>query len=255
MTISSAAKGTNRRRPLVLLVIAFVALGLAGFTAHSALAQTSSRSHFLTSERSLEVLRTAYGAVAERPITEGRVAVVPTSAAISALSDQVNISNGAYNARTGRIWAQGDTEAAWPLGIRGFTDVKTGDVYINAEFAMETTTPHEMLHSSVNPDFAKTMGLSLYEGATEQLALEALRISHLASPETPEYPKERALVAELVRVADPQLLARAYLNGGTALAELVRAIGPDTLAKVKGDAASGNLGGALAALQAVGAAR
>lgn len=149
----------------------------------------------------------------------------------------------------------GDTTTTWPYGIRGFTDVVTGDVYINAEFANSATTPHELLHANAAPDFVEAVGLSVYEGATEQLALDALRTSNVAPPMDPEYAQERALVAEVVRVVGPELLARAYLNGGPAVEELMRAIGGDTLAKVQATTASGNLGGALAALQAVGAGR
>jgi hypothetical protein len=254
MTITIAPKAANRRRPLVFLVIAVAVLGLAGFVGTTALAAPS-KVHHLTSQESLEVLRTAFGAVAERPIREGRVAVAPTSAAILALSDDVNIRNRAYNPRTGRTWSAGDSATAWPLGIRGFTDVMTGDVYINAEVAIETTTPHELLHSNVASDFPEMLGLSLYEGATEQLALDALRASRRAVPKLPEYPEERNLVAEVIRIAGADVLVRAYLNGGSDLTRLVEAIGQETLAKVKSEAAAGDLGGALSVLQTVHAGR
>ena len=254
MTISIAAK-RNHRLVFVALAAGTAVLGLTGFTARSAFASPTRTSHFLTPHRSLQVLQTAFGTVVERPIREGRVVVVPTSTAISALSDEVNIRNHAYNPRTGRLWSQGDTDGAWPLGIRGFTDVATGDVYINGEVAIETTTPHEMLHANVAPDFPEAVGLSLYEGATEQLALDALAASHRPLPKLAEYPKERALVAAVVHRVGRAQLARAYLNGGQDLAELVRAIGPETLETAKGDAASGNVGAALAVLQTAGSGR
>ena len=86
-----------------------------------------------------------------RRLREPRVVVAPTSAATWALSDKVNMANKVWNPRTARPWATSDATAMWPRGHGGFTDPVTGDVYINAELAVESAMPHELLHANAAP--------------------------------------------------------------------------------------------------------
>ncbi len=149
MTIDANPAPRRLVRPLILVVAALLAVTLAGITARGALAGSGPR--YLSSTRSLDLLRTAFGGVAERPFREPKVVVAPTSAATWALSDDVNMANKVWNPRTGRPWSIADAKAMWPEGMGGFTDPVTGDVYINAELAVESAMPHELLHANAAP--------------------------------------------------------------------------------------------------------
>ena len=63
MTIDANPASRKLVRPFVLLVAALVAVTLAGITARGALAGPTPR--YLSSARSLDVLRTAFGDVAQ----------------------------------------------------------------------------------------------------------------------------------------------------------------------------------------------
>ena len=228
------------RRSLTLVVASLVALSLAGVTARMALAGASGP-RYLTPARSVAVLNAAFGAVAERPIREPRVVVAPTSAATWALSDDVNMANQAWNPRTGRVWSRGDARAMWPGTMGGFTDPITGAVYINAETALESHVPHEILHANASPDFLLAVGVAVNEGVTQLLALEALASSGVEAEKAPAYAGERELAAAIAQLAGRDRLLRAYFNGGPHLDELVAAVGAGTLARMK-HAAGGHRG-------------
>ena len=231
MTIDTETDSRRLARPLVFVVVAVLAGSLALVSAHVALA--GPKHGYLSSARSLELLRTAYAAFAERPIEEPRVVVAPTSAATWARSDDVNIANAAWNPRTGRTWAHGDARAMWPEGMGGFTDPITGDVYINAELAVESAMPHEILHANSAPEFLQAVGVNLNEGITENLALEAMAGAGVAAEKVPAYGAYRAVADAITGITGPDLLARAYFNGGSHLADFVAVLGAETLARVK----------------------
>jgi hypothetical protein len=251
MTIDASTKPRRPLPPVALMLVALVAIGLAGLTARGALAGSGS-DRYLTSARSADLLRTTFGAVAERPIQEPRVVVAPTSAATWALSDDVNMANQAWNPRTARPWAIGDARAMWPGGMGGFTDPVTGAVYINAQTAERSHVPHELLHANASPDFLLAVGVAVNEGVTERLALDALAAARLEAEDAPAYAQERGLAAAIEKLTGRDLLLRAYFNGGADLAEFVAALGADTLAKVRNAAAANNIAGALAALPGSG---
>jgi hypothetical protein len=250
MTTDATTQPRRRRngRILLLLAASLFALSLAGVTAHQALAASSSR--YITPARSVELLRNAFGPFSERPLRETQVVVAPTSAATWALSDDVNIANGVWNPRAGRPWARSDARTMWPSGMGGFTDPATGTVYINAQNAVESATPHELLHANASPDFLQAVGVALNEGITEQLALDALAVSGVRAEKVPAYPKERTLADAIIKMTGRDRLLRAYFNGGPSLADFVGAVGADTLTSVKQSAASGDVGTALSALTA-----
>ena len=231
MTIDADTAPRRLARPFLLLVVALLAVSLAGVTARAALAGPKPR--YLSSARSLELLRNAFGTVAERPFREPRIVVAPTSAATWALSDDVNIANRAWNPRTGRTWSPSDAKAMWPEGMGGFTDPTTGDVYINAELAVESAMPHELLHTNASPEFLQAVGVNLNEGVTENLALDAMAASGVRAEKVPAYASYRAVADVVERITGRDLLLRAYFNGGQHLSEFVAALGDGTVAKVK----------------------
>jgi hypothetical protein len=245
MTIDAITEPRRRRngRVLLLLAASFLALSLAGVTAHRALAATPSR--YLTPARSIELLRNAYSPFAERPLRETQVVVAPTSAATWALSDDVNIANKVWNPKTARPWAKADAQAMWPAGMGGFTDPVTGAIYINGQTAVESATPHELLHANAAPEFLQTVGVALNEGITEQLALDALATGGVRAEKAPAYPKERELAAAIVKLTGRELLLRAYFNGGPSLTDFITALGTDTVTSIRQAAGRGDVVGAL----------
>lgn len=249
MTNDAIRPSRRIARPLLLLVAALLAVSLAGVTARAALAGPSPR--FLSSARSLEMLRSAFGGASEHPLGEPKVVVAPTSAATWALSDQVNMANRAWNPRTARPWSASDAKAMWPDGLGGFTDPSTGDVYINAQLAVESAMPHELLHANASPEFLQAVGVALNEGVTENLALEALANGRVRAEKVPAYAGYRAVAAALAKITGRERLLGAYFNGGPQLAELVAAVGADTLAQVKGAVAGSDAATAVRILEAV----
>lgn len=255
MTIESesAAQSPGRsriNRPLVLVLVALLAVSLAGVTARAALASTATPS-YLTSTRSLDILRAAYGAAAERPFREPRVVVAPTSAATWDLSDEVNMANRAVNPTTGRPWSRSDAQTMWPNGLDGFTNPATSDIYVNAKKGLPSTVAHELLHANASPDFLARVGVSVNEGVTEQLALDALAGSGVRAERQACYPQERELAAALVASAGRDLLVRAYFNGGAALDAFVQALRPDTIDRVRNAAAANHIAEAIRIVEAV----
>jgi hypothetical protein len=252
MTIDAIPASRRLVRPLILLASAVLAVSLAGVSARAALAGT--RPQYISSGRSLELLRTAFGDVAERPLREPTVVVAPTSAATWALSDRVNIANRVWNPRTARAWTTSDAHAMWPEGMGGFTDPVKGDVYINAQLAVASAMPHELLHANAAPEFLQTVGVELNEGITEQLALDAMALSGVRAEKVPAYADYRTVAGGIVRITGRDRLVQAYFNGGRQLAEFVAALGADTLAKVKTLLGTNNSVGALRILDAASSA-
>lgn len=249
MTIDATPGPRRLVRPLVLLVAALLAVGLAGVTARAALA--GPRPQYVSSARSLDILRTAFGAVAERPFREPTVVVAPTSAATWALSDEVNVANRAWNPRTGRAWASSDAKAMWPEGMGGFTNPVNGDVYINAELAVASAMPHELLHANAAPEFLQTVGVALNEGITEQLALDAMAVSGVKAEKVPAYADYRAIASAIAEITGRDRLVSAYFNGGQQLADFVASLGAGRLAMVKALAGTNDTTGARRVLEAV----
>jgi len=252
VTIDATPGPRTLVRPLVLLVAALLAVGLAGVTARAALA--GPKPQYLSSARSLDILRTAFGDVAERPFREPTVVVAPTSTATWALSDEVNVANRVWNPRTARPWATSDAKAMWPEGMGGFTNPVNGDIYINAELAVASAMPHELLHANAAPEFLQTVGVALNEGITEQLALDAMAVSGVRAEKVPAYADYRAIAGAIVEITGRERLVSAYFNGGQQLADFVAALGTDRLARVKTLAATNDVAGALLVLDSVAAA-
>jgi len=251
--MTSDANTTPRAlaRPIVFMVAAVLAMSFAGVTARAALAGPKPR--YLSSARSLDLLRTAFGATAERPFREPRIVVAPTSAATWAFSDLVNIANHAWNPEAGRPWAPADAKAMWPGDLGGFTNPANGDVYINAHTAVESAMPHELLHANASPDFLQAVGVAVNEGVTEQLALDAMAASGIRAERVPAYAGYRALAAAIVRITGRDRLLGAYFNGGQQLADFVSALGPGTLAQLKTATVGADTGQALRLLEAAAA--
>ena len=118
-------------------------------------------------------------------------------------------------------------------------------IYINAENAVESATPHELLHANASPDFLQAVGVALNEGITEKLALDALAAGGVRAEKAPAYPKEREVAAAIVKLTGQELVLRAYFNGGQALTDFIDAVGRDTIESIKRAAARGDIAGAL----------
>lgn len=136
----------------------------------------------------------------------------------------------------------------WSAGMGGFTDPVTGAIYINGETAVESATPHELLHANASPDFLQAVGVALNEGFTEQLALEAMAAAGVRAEKAPAYPKERQVTAGIVKLTGQERLVRAYFNGGSFLTEFVNAVGQYTLDSIKRAADRHDVAGALSFL-------
>ena len=252
MTIDATPAPRRLVRPLILVAAAVLAVSLAGVTARAALA--GPKPQYISAARSLDILRTAFGDVAERPFREPTVVVAPTSAATWALSDDVNMANRVWNPRTAKPWTSSDAKAMWPEGMGGFTNPVNGDVYINAQLAVASAMPHELLHANAAPEFLQAVGVALNEGITEQLALDAMAFSRVRAEKLPAYANYRAVAGAIVKITGRDRLLRAYFNGGQQLDEFVAALGGDTLAKVKNLAGTNDSAGALRILEATSSA-
>jgi hypothetical protein len=250
MTIDTNTTSRRPVRGLLLIVAALLVTSLAWATAQAASA--AGRPRYLSSARSIELLRTAFGSVSAHPFREPRVVVAPTSAATWALADDVNVANQAWDPRAGRVWSRGDAKAMWPDGMGGFTDPQTGTVYVNGQTAVESAMPHELLHANASPDFLQAVGVAVNEGVTEQLALDALARSGVRAEKAPAYAQYRELAAAIVAVTGRDRLLKAYFNGGQDLAELTAALGTGTVDQVKAAAAANNTAGALQIIEASG---
>jgi hypothetical protein len=136
----------------------------------------------------------------------------------------------------------------------GFTNPVNGDVYINAELAVASAMPHELLHANAAPDFLQTVGVALNEGITEQLALDAMAASGVRAEKVPAYADFRAIAGAIAEITGRDRLVSAYFNGGQQLADFVAALGADRLARVKTLAGTNDSAGALRVLNAVASA-
>lgn len=254
--LASTTDGTGRtgsRRPglaIGLMATAGLTLCLSAVSLRAATASPAPR--YLTPAHSVQLLQRAFGSLSERPLTDRGVVVISTRAGILQRNDEVNIANRAFNRSAGRPWARGDAAKTWPRGLDGFADPATGSIFIGAASAQTSTTAHEVLHVNSSPEFLATFGVDINEGATEQLALDALAVSGIPLPSTAAtpYPRERALVADLIGRVGREALVRAYFNGGDSLRQVVATIGLDTLPRVKEAAAGGDARRAIPLLHA-----
>jgi hypothetical protein len=139
----------------------------------------------------------------------------------------------------------------WPDGLDGFTNPSNGDIYVNAKKGLPSTVPHELLHANASPDFLLRVGVSVNEGVTEQLALDALATAGVRAEKLSCYPRERELAAALTHAAGRDLLVRAYFNGGAALDAFAQALGGDTIDRLRNAAAANHIGEAIRIAESV----
>lgn len=137
--------------------------------------------------------------------------------------------------RTGatRPWRRGDADP----GIEGFALVDSSRIYVQSDTVLPTATAHELLHANTARDFRGAVGEAINEGTTEHLAIKALTAAGLPT-EGPTgaraYPDQVTAVQQLIRVVGEDTLTEAYFGGAATLVSAYEALMPHTFALLRG---------------------
>ena len=167
----------------------------------------------LSLARAQSILGTSYGSV--HRIAPGTIVMLADNAAAWAQYDRTSVGRTNIYVTPRRPWRNGDAQAAFPRGLNGFQD--GGTVYVNQGSAVETTTPHEMLHLNTAAGFRSAVGETINEGATQYLTVKALRDASITVPSPLPYAQETSLVTDLVAVVTESTLTQAYFGGASTL--------------------------------------
>jgi hypothetical protein len=177
----------------------------------------------------------------------GNIVVLNDNAAILAKYDEVCIADNITNPRTGVTWVAGDAAITNPFGLNGFA--WKGTVYINRMTTSPTTTVHEMLHLNTATGFRAAVGETINEGATQYLAIKALRAANVTLPASLPYAQETELTGKLVDLVGENTLIQAYFNGAnTLIAKVDQELGTGKWAAFKALADARDFPGAAAAI-------
>ncbi len=201
-------------------------------------APTPASTHVLSQAQAQSILQSTYGNI--HTIVPGNIVMLADTNAAWAQYDQLCIAGNVTNnfVTPARPWQNGDAQARFPAGLNGFQ--WQGSIYINQQTAIETTTPHEMLHLNTAPGFRRAVGETINEGSTQYLTLKALNAAGIAVTGSIPYADEVDLVRALVALVGEDTLIQAYFNG--AINQLIGAVdlsqGEGTFATLKqlGDA-------------------
>jgi hypothetical protein len=201
-------------------------------------APTPASTHVLSQAQAQSILQSTYGNI--HTIVPGNIVILADTNAAWAQYDQLCIAGNVTNnfVTPARPWQNGDAQARFPAGLNGFQ--WQGSIYINQQTAIETTTPHEMLHLNTAPGFRRAVGETINEGSTQYLTLKALNAAGIAVTGSIPYADEVDLVRALVALVGEDTLIQAYFNG--AINQLIGAVdlsqGEGTFATLKqlGDA-------------------
>ena len=162
-----------------------------------------------------EVLTKSYGKI--KTMVPGKIVMLADREAAWRQYDENN--KGRQNPYNGnKPWEDGDAKKYIP-GLDGFASKSKGTVYVNLETKLATTTPHEMLHNNTEAGFRGVVGETINEGATEYLALKALKDSSVPLMSGRAYPDEVAFVTKLVKLVSEPCLIDAYFNGASKLTD------------------------------------
>jgi hypothetical protein len=160
-----------------------------------------------------EVLTASFGKV--KKIVPGKIEILADREAIWKQYDENNKGRkNPYN--EGKPWKDGDAKKYIP-GLDGFASASKGTVYVNAQTSLATATAHEVLHMNTAADFRKAVGETINEGATEYLAIKALKAAKVSIKSGTAYPGEVAFVTKLVAVVTESSLIAAYFGGAATL--------------------------------------
>lgn len=137
--------------------------------------------------------------------------------------------------RTGvtREWRRGDADP----GIEGFALTDSSRIYVQSDTTLPTATAHELLHANTAADFRGAVGEAINEGTTEHLAIKALTAAGLPTmgpTGAQAYPGQVTAVQQLIRVVGEDTLIEAYFNGAATLVSAYEALMPHTFAALRG---------------------
>jgi len=160
-----------------------------------------------------EVLNKSYGTT--KKMVPGKIVILADREAIWKQYDENNKGRqNPYNEN--KPWADGDAKKYIP-GLDGFATKSLGTVYVNEQTTLATATAHEMLHNNTEAGFRAAVGETINEGATEYLALKALKDSSVPLMSGRAYPNEVAFVTKLAKLVTEPILIDAYFNGALKL--------------------------------------
>ena len=159
-----------------------------------------------------KILKDTYGTV--KTIVPGNIQLLDDANAMWAKYDEVCVAGSVTNPSTGKTWKAGDAKTRFPGGLNGFA--WSGTVYVNKATALETTTPHEMLHLNTAAGFRAAVGETFNEGSTQYLALKAMKGSGITLKTYP-YQDEVDLTNKLVDLVTEDVLIKAYFGGADTL--------------------------------------
>lgn len=115
--------------------------------------------------------------------------------------------DASYVAATGK--EPGEGVGGFSQGIDQPAHVLTEDADSVPEIVM-----HERVHQLSHPDAARVLGDELYEGATEDIALDAARLDPELWP-AQGYPEETRRAAEMRETLGSDAVEKAYFHGDT----------------------------------------
>jgi len=103
-------------------------------------------------------------------------------------------------------------QAEGPDGpLEGFTDVDTGEIFINKDAQEVDTVPHEILHKHEDGAVHAQMGERFNEGITEYLTQKA--VSGAGFEPSSSYPDELRITQKLAGIVGDSVIEKAYFNG------------------------------------------
>lgn len=96
-------------------------------------------------------------------------------------------------------------------GLEGFTDVDTGEIYINKDAQAVDTVPHEVLHKNSDTAVGIQMGTNLDEGITEYLTQKTAKKAGFKPSSS--YPNDLAVIQKLAALVSDGPIEKAYFDG------------------------------------------
>jgi hypothetical protein len=194
---------------------------------------TSGTSKAMSKVKANELLTASYSSV--KTISSGTVVVTKDQAELWAKYDEVCIAAKLTNPDTGKLWVAGDSKKRTP-GLEGFA--WGGTSYISGTATLITATAHEMLHNNTAAGFRNAVGEGFNEGATEYLAIKALKAGSIPMATT-AYPSEVDMTTKLIGVVGESTLVAAYFGGAASLIKAYedkKGVGTWATLKAKSDA-------------------
>lgn len=192
------------------------------------------RNEAMTLATADSALTAAYGRV--RRIVRVPVTILDHAGILRAYDDDCIARGVLYtDPRTGatRPWRRGDADP----DIEGFALTDSSRIYVQSDTTLPTATAHELLHANTAADFRGAVGEAINEGATEHLAIKAVAAAGLPTVGPTgalAYPDQVTAVQQLIRVVGEDTLIAAYFGGSASLVAAYEALMPHTFATLRG---------------------